>query len=350
MNDYSFGRRSRKKFVIVTIGIVISVGAAIFFGSLIFRPNSEEKTVFTSSDQDQVRRFIDGVFVSKGMENVFPVGIMIENLATIRPQKGLQSANIVTEALAEGGITRLLAIYASGKDIVEIGPVRSSRGYFLDLASEFHGAFAHIGGSPDAQKSIKDYPLLNIDALGGDHQYFWRSKTIGPPHNLFTSTELISRGLRDKKSKEQGDFDPWKFQMDEPFENGKTKSEKIAIDFSSASYAVEYHYQGEGNVYERWNGGAVHEDGLNNKPILVKNILVQFVESAVADSFGRLEFKMRGNGKALLFRDGIVIDGAWEKGPDGQRTQWKDSAGNEMTFNAGPTWIEIVPNNKTVTY
>lgn len=344
--DRRFSRRN------IIAGVVLLVIVVTILGWLVFDDPAK------SSDRDpvlnmesKVRRFSDGVFVWEGEENSYPMAVMIENYHSVRPQKGLQSANVVYEALAEGGITRFMAIYASGKDLKEIGPIRSSRLYYLGWAEEYRGGYAHIGGSPEAQAEIGSYPLLNLDALRGDFEFFWRSNEVHAPHNLFTSTELLARWLRDKSAPEKGDFDPWKFKDDRPNEERGSPISPIHIDFSSQSYNVDYLYESVDNVYARVNGGEPHVDALNGKQILVKNVVIQFVESGLADATGRLKLGTSGTGRSLIFQDGLVAEGTWErKDVDRPRTRFYDTENKEIEFNAGPIWIEVVPNTRTVTY
>src|SRR5699024_820043 len=54
------------------------------------------------------------------------VGVMVNNHPKARPQSGLSKADIVFEVLAEGKITRFLALFQSEKPDM-VGPVRSAR-------------------------------------------------------------------------------------------------------------------------------------------------------------------------------------------------------------------------------
>jgi len=91
---------------------------------------------------------IDGELVQPG-DIQRPFGVVIENFPDARPQSGLSQANIVYEALAEGGITRFFALFQTQK-APQIGPVRSARTYFNDWAEEWGVVYAHVGGNSDA--------------------------------------------------------------------------------------------------------------------------------------------------------------------------------------------------------
>ncbi|GAF86264.1 unnamed protein product, partial [marine sediment metagenome] len=113
-----------------------------------------------------------------------PLSIMVENSEGARPQSGLDKANIVYEALAEGGITRFLAIYYD-QDAEEVGPIRSARPYFVSKSLEHQAIYVHVGGSEEAYNFIKEEKIDDINEFV-DFQPFWRSKDRDPPHNLYT--------------------------------------------------------------------------------------------------------------------------------------------------------------------
>ena len=81
----------------------------------------------TQNKENVTRRAIDGVYVEKGKENLYPLAVMMDNHPDARPISALAQANLVIEAEAEGRITRFLAIFASSDVLGEIGPVRSAR-------------------------------------------------------------------------------------------------------------------------------------------------------------------------------------------------------------------------------
>lgn len=349
-------RKVQLSIVIVLVIIVVTVG-----GYFLFARGQEGKVAVPKEKESvsgQLARKIDGVLVEKGRENFLPVTVMIENLASVRPQAGLQAANIVYEALAEGGITRFLAIYASGDELSEIGPVRSARSYFLDWAGEYKGIYAHCGGSPAALAAVKDYAFTDLDQMFGNQGYFWRKKEVPiMEHGLFTSSQLLSFAIRDKKLAENGDFAAWKFK-DEAVKSERPQEEKtITIDFSTFNYKVEYKYQGEKNLYLRYNAGVEHQDVLSKEQIHVKNVIIQYIKTSLADS-SRLAMETQGEGGAIVFLDGRMLNATWEKSAEGgsaaggkdSRTKFLDENNKEIELNRGNTWLEVVPTDREVTY
>jgi hypothetical protein len=306
------------------------------------------RTATNTNGETLVRRAIDGVLDAPENEELPTVGVMIENLATIRPQAGLEAANLVYEALVEGGITRFLAVFTMTEPIESIGPVRSARPYYLDWVSEYGALYAHAGGSPQAMSDIGSKGIFNLDQFYNPQYYVREKLPRAIEHNLFTSSELLTFALRDKEAKESA-FSPWEFKDDAQEVDRPGVVGPITINFSSESYQVVYRYDSTTNTYARFQGTTPHTDMVSGEQISPNNVLVQYVESGLADA-QRLTMETVGSGSAILFRDGQTIEGSWSKSSTGDRTEFIDASGQPMVFNAGQTWIEVVPTDREVIY
>lgn len=349
IKNFLWSMKKNKKVIIIISAVVVVVGVAVI-GYFVFKEDGVTLTNQAAVDTNQkVRRLIDGVYVSIERADFYPVAVQIENLITIRPQAGIASANLVYEALAEGGITRFLAIYASGDEISKIGPVRSARPYFLDWLAEFDALYAHSGGSPQALIDISTNNVISINQIGGDHGYYWRDDNRPRPHNLYSSSEFLARALRDREIDGKADYEPWLFKNDAKLTDLPQSDKTIKIDFSTYSYEVEYTYDRENNVYLRNQAGEAHIDELTEKQIAPKNIIVQKVKTRLADE-SRLSMETVGEGEALVFQDGRVIEATWKKPARESRTRFYDSNDKEIRFNAGPTWVEVLPTDRVVEY
>lgn len=348
---YIWGKRKNKIWLIVSIvvGVIIIAGVAGYFIFLSSEDTSQSNDLGKKIKESLTRRAIDGVYVPDDQINHYPLGIMIENLVSSRPPAGLSKANLVYEALAEGGITRFLAIYAEQLvDIPEIGPIRSARSYYLDWALEYNALYVHIGGSPQSFTEIKQYDVFDLNQFYNS-QYFWRDSERAAPHNLYSSGEKMAFALRDKEAPEQGDYHTWKFKDDPLLADRTTEDKNITIDFSSFNYKVLYKYNRQQNDYQREMAGQPHEDE-DGTQIRAKNVVVQKVKTSLADNEQRLSMETIGEGEALVFMDGQVIEGTWKKTSRTDRTLFYDSQSDEIEFNAGTTWIEIVPIDREVIY
>ena len=121
--------------------------------------------------------------------NKRPIAVMIDNNVGNSSHVGLQDAYISYEIIVEGGLTRIMALYKD-KDMSQVGPIRSSRHYFLDYALESDAIYSHFGWSPYAENDIKSLGVNNINGLTNESAY-WRDKAIRAPHNVFTSSSKL---------------------------------------------------------------------------------------------------------------------------------------------------------------
>jgi len=319
----------------------VSLGVAVVVLSLgyyfIFRKSNivwKEKSDNVSS-QPQFFSALDGAIVDSAEKmGASVVGVMIDNHPDARPQSGLNKAKIVYEAIAEGGITRLFAVFDSHDAVKKVGPVRSARPYFIDWLSEYSGMYMHCGGSPDGLLKIQNDKVFDLDEMKNG-QYFWRDDSKGAPHNLFTSSDLWSKSLSKNSSKEKIFNEGWKFGQ---LVNTNLKALSIDIVFNS-SYMVGWIYDDNSKVYSRYVNGLVSRT--DSEVISANNILVQFVKMSTIDDYGRQELDSESGGEARLLRDGSLFIGSWKR-IDG-RTRFFGSSGEEMVLSPGRTWVEVVP-------
>jgi len=299
-----------------------------------------------------------------------PLAVMIENHTEARPQSGLTSADVVYEAVAEGGITRFMALFYCNLSDTEVGPVRSARTYYLDWLSEYDALYAHVGGAntpgpADALGQIITYKLKDLNQFSIGFPVFWRDyqrlgHSVATEHTMYSTTQKLwevgaKRGWTATDSagiKWDKNFIPWKFKDEKA---GGTIA-KIAVNFweSQGGYQVEWNYDPTTNTYKRKNGGDAHIDLDNKAQISPKVVVIQFEkESNANDGYPgnvHLLYQTLGSGKALIFQDGNVTEGKWVKALRTSRSKYVDKAGKEVEFNKGEIWIQTVPEGSKVNY
>lgn len=305
-----------------------------------------------------------------------PLGVMIENHQQARPQSGLGSADVVYEAVAEGGITRFLAVYYC-QDAGIVGPVRSARTYYLDFISEYgdYPLYAHVGGAntPGPANALGQIESYGWSAYNDLNQFsigfptFWRDydrldHAVATEHTMYATTQKLwelaeKRGLTNvdrKGDKWDEDFRVWKFK-DEAKLSDRGDSKTIAFNFWEGynQYDVRWIYDKELNVYKRENGGEPHKDKDNDKQLQVKNVAILFMtERNANDGYENnlhLLYGTKGTGRATVFLDGKKIEGTWQKKDHTARTILLDSKGVEVKLNPGVVWFEILPTANKVT-
>jgi hypothetical protein len=301
----------------------------------------------TESDVCDYRRLLDGVCV-ESKHDMTPrlVAVMIENHPDARPQAGLAKASVVYEAPVEANFSRFLVIYPEDADVNKAGPVRSARPYYLDWVLEYgNPVYMHVGGSPDALSRIYRGDFFDVNEMGRGW-YFWRSTDRYAPHNTYTSTKLWKDAIEDYWQDDyEKTFLPWRFGEEDVCEEACVHS--VTVSFSYPSYVVDWKYNEESRVYDRYQTGFPHRDQ-DGEVIVANTVIVQHVTTQVVDNVGRLSMDTVGSGEAIVFRGGNMIPARWKKENKNARTEWLDENGNDIALQSGKIWIEVVNQRGSV--
>jgi hypothetical protein len=268
-----------------------------------------------------------------------PLAIMIDNASVSRPQSGLGNANIVYEVLAEGGITRFLAIFAT-QDTNKVGPIRSARPYFITKALEHNAVYVHAGESPDAAIFIKEERIDDINELI-HFQPFWRVPERKPPHNLYSSTEKLRQEAKRLGYIEMVNKGDYQFEIDAREELIGKDIQKIAIKYNT-NYSVSYEYVSGTQLYVRFINGKPHTDLETGQQLQAKNIIIQHSNKKILDSEGRLAVDLIGKGTGLIIYNGRSEEITWLKETQRSKTFFYNKDGNRLAIQPGNVWIQIV--------
>ncbi|MCA9372144.1 DUF3048 domain-containing protein [Candidatus Woesebacteria bacterium] len=375
-----------KKLIIIGIVLYLvstAISYTVFSRDSIIPSMNEPKN--TNDKQEPLTEAcpLNGKLYSKSQRKLWesrrPLGVMVENHVEARPQSGLSQADIVHEAVAEGGITRFLAIfYCDNPEIV--GPVRSARMYFLKFLQGFghEPLYGHVGGAntsgpADALGEIKALGWSgnnDLDQFAVPFPNYWRDYDRLPDrateHTMYTNTLKLwdyaakSRGFTNVNEDGEAwdaDFEPWLFQ-DEA--EGADRGGATIINFGfwdnalGSDFTVTWTYDPITNSYARTNGGKPHMDFTTGEQLTTKNIVVVFADESVAndgyDHGQHLLYDIIGKGEGTLYQNGKAIDVNWEKLDEEDMMRFYDSeTDREVTFVPGQIWIELLPTGNEVT-
>ncbi len=295
-----------KKFLFFCLAIIAGLFIILYFQHMSLSRNQHNPNPNVSEKQSQVLTAdaINGAKVSDQTARTRPIAVMIENHPDARPQAGLLQADIIYETLAEGGITRFLAVYQS-QTATKIGPVRSAREYFALLANEISAVYAHVGGSNEAISQIKAGKYKHFSDANEYYngEFFPRPKDKIAPHNIYTSSELLEKLIAARSYLSLAKYDSWLFKDDEPATPGQITTNKINIDFSRPGYEVEYRYSTSTNSYLRFLSGDTHTDEQTGKQLAAKNVVIQLVNVTPVpnDPLLQVNIQLTGEGRAVIF-------------------------------------------------
>ena len=354
--------------------IAISCGfglGILLFGLLIVRNSAKEPTPVAISPTAipaaiaptptptpaTIEAQLSGLPVSPDNAYSHPMGVMIENAPEARPQSGLGQADIVYEAIAEGGITRFLAIYGNPSLPIRVGPVRSARPYYVDIANELHAIYVHAGGSKDGLAEIANTSVYNIDGLIADSLFVRDySRSVSSEHTLYSATNILwNYSILNQKWPQNLTIPAWKFQ-DDALTTLRGKANTISVSVTLPLYADTWKYEPASNLYLRTMAGIPHIDVNTNTQITTKNVVLQTVQrSDDTESYGSIvkpisRYVLTGSGKAVLFQNGQTLNAIWRKSSDGRTRYYTSDTNTEISFVRGNTWVHLVEASSAVSY
>ena len=239
--------------------------------------------------------------------------VSVENHSDARPQWGIASADIVWELLAEGGITRMLCMFADASRLPDkIGPTRSARHYFVEIAEGFDSIFVHFGGSPQGYNALDNHGTNHIDGMSDSGFHRDRSRNVASEHTAYTTKDDIINNI-DKKdfrtTAEEGNDKPFKFNQSPVTLSGGACT-AVSVPFSS-SYTYNYTYDAENKVYlSSLNGRDFKDD--NGTQQSFTNIIIVYSSTSMIDS-KRIAYDL-SKGSGVYISNGTYENITWEKG------------------------------------
>lgn len=285
--------------------------------------------------------------------------IMLENSPDARPQSGLKNSGVVFEAVAEGGITRFLALYQQEQPGL-IGPVRSLRPYYVDWLAPFNASVAHVGGSYNALQEIRNGQYRDIDQFFNSKTY-WRSSDRYAPHNVYTNFERLN-ALNTEKGFVTSEFTGFVRtapQTDSKKEKEATKKKKeaplptahnIQVNISSNTYNSSYVYDANSKTYPRNQAGAPHTDREDGQ-ISPRVVIVIKVPTQIGFEDGyREQMQTIGSGEAFIFQNGTITQGTWQKPDKKTQIRFVDTNQKDIPLEPGQTWVTAIAPEKSVTW
>lgn len=363
-SDEKNSKKVIKIFLIILLLIIIGIGAFLGWKYV----NSKKTIEVNTNVADQIPEEENAqepepektIQIFKGTDR--PIACMIDNHSDAWPQFSISKAYTVYEIIVEGGETRLMAVF-KGADADKVGPMRSSRHYFLDYALENDAIYAHIGWSPQAQSDIKKLGINNVNGLEYDTgkawkagDVFWRiSGKYKAPHNSICDLATIkttaeSKGYRttsNKKSVLNYVADP--VTLDE--KTDAISATNVTIPFSTLQ-KVNFKYDETTQTYTRYARNKLQTDATTESNITTKNIIITKVDNYTLNDGsgkGRQDIKNIGTKEGYYITNGKAIPITCTKESRSAQTVYKDSQGNEIQVNDGNTFIEICPTNANLT-
>ena len=337
--------------IIIAILVILILVAGGIMAYMITKDKINQTQTVSENAEDEDEILTAGVSDKKikifnGKDR--PIAVMIDNHNQAWPQAGLNQAYLVYEAVVEGGETRLMALF-KGVTVDKIGPVRSSRHYFLDYALENDAIYVHHGWSPQAQSDISTLGVNNINGIQESSASFWRVKDKSAPHNLFTSTDSILKIAERKGYPKTSDKKSVLNYVANEVEMPATAVNATSVTIPHSNLqTVKYEYDVQNKTYKRYARNKLQTDYITGETITTKNIIITMCDNYTlndSENKGRQGLKNIGTFKGYYITEGKAIEVQCTKNDRDEQTVYKDLNGKEIEVNDGNTFINICPTD-----
>ncbi len=317
----------------------------------------QEDTAQEDSISDNIN-MLSGLELGGSLQNHRPLAIMVQNSPKARPHSGLIYADMVFEAVAEYGVTRYVALFSSA-DVDIVGPVRSARIYFAEIARSFDPIYTFWGTYPEGYTAIKNMDMDVLDANSAAYvphtSAGWRdhSRSDALEHTAFIDTYGIKEDAAKYGYSLEGGQSPMAFKIDAP-DSERGNISEITVDFSSSTYITGFSYDKNTNKYLKSLAGSPHVDFESGQQLSLNNIIVIITDiEGPLSSAGHMMIRTTGShdqGAAYYFMDGNVIEGTWGRDSIFDPFEFKDLNSQPILFNRGSTWVCIIQGIDRLTY
>ena len=338
-------KNSKVKILIIGL-IVLIVVAGILLAVKILNKGQAETTSNGETAEIKDEPQVQIVDVNSTTR---PYAVMINNNHAAWPQCGLQDAYLVYEIIAEGGISRMMALY---KDTYpsKIGSVRSARHYFIEYAEENDAIFVHWGGSPQAYSRLYS-GIDSLDGIALEGSMFFRDRNLD---RAYEHTGFVDLGKAKTYAEENGytrqtSKDLLLNYSAEEIDLSANETLQVAdsVELEYSDYhTTSYEYDAENKVYKRSMSGKANVDLETGEQYTAKNIIVYKVRNYTlndGEGKGRQELENVGSGTGYYISDGQAVSITWQKSSDSAQTIYKYTNGEELMVNDGNTFIQILP-------
>lgn len=338
---------TRKGWVIlITLLILLLLAACGISYAILHKSTPETAQPIQKATSKTVPSTLTGLPVDPSVNKRTVTGVMIENSPQARPQSGLGQAGVVFEAIAEGGITRFLALYQDTAPD-NVGPIRSARPYYEQWALGFDAGYAHVGGSPEALADIKAWHVRDLDQFYNSGSYH-RISSRAAPHNVYTSISTLNQ-LEVQKGYTTSTYTGFKRK---PKENPSPTPTARSINFalSGPTYDVHYDYDAKTNSYLRNLAGAPHIDANTNQQINPKVVIALIMPYSLESDGYHSDYGTIGSGPVYVFQDGGVTHGKWTKSSNTDQFKFTDDNGRTILLDPGYTWLTALADTSKISY
>jgi hypothetical protein len=285
-----------------------------------------------------------------------PIAVKISNAPAkyVRPQSGLNQADLVFEHITEGSITRFTAVIY-GETPAKIGPIRSARLIDLEIPVMYDAALVYSGSSIGVARSLFNSDFSARILRSNSSGYYRTGENKPYEHTLYAEPDKLWSDLEERGQNRAPSF----------WSRMNFSSESPPASFSATSVNIKYRkftdidwvYDPETNQYFRWIDGVEHRDANSSEQITATNVVLLLVAHQLNRSICEnqrdgqclaysMEIQLWGQGRAYLLRDGQVYEVFWVRHTPGEMVNLADNQGTKVPLQIGNTWFQVIPDDE----
>ena len=310
-------------------------------------PEESEDPIDKDIVNDPNMNPLTGEIEDHKVSNKRPVAFMTNNHPDAVPQVGISEADIILEAIVEGGATRMLTIFQEMPDDVVIGGIRSLRHNYIDFAAWFDAIIVHCGCSNLATNALERRGYDNIDAVSWAGGIFyrdpWRDANMGYVHSLVTTGEAVNDFLENDapyRVEHESDYQCNLVFSTNPIVSGGNVMTDIDVFFGDYKHTL-LSFDASTNDYTASEYGDPYIDYETNEPVHFKNIVVIRTDVWVCDGEHQ-DMTLTGEGEGWFCVNGVCAPIKWTREDEDAQFVFTYSDGSPVIFGVGKTYIAVV--------
>jgi hypothetical protein len=277
-----------------------------------------------------------------------PIIIQIENSSqpTVRPQTGMQQADMIYEYISEFGIPRLSAIYWHPPSSL-IGPVRSCRLITVQLEQMYRGMIYCSGANDYVLGQVWKWPSVVYD-YAYMYAYMYRASDRYAPHNVIARPDQIAAHTA------QANLPTLSYDIAPAHADVALPGATPATSVSVPQHGVVWRYDANSHEYLKWQDGSPFTN-VGTGQVHAKNVIVERVTSykdtnpantGVHHTYNTEYYELAGEGSADIYSDGAMIHVTWKHPIRDLPVVYYDASGNPVDLNTGLTWVHVIGSDQ----
>lgn len=295
---------------------------------------------------------LTGEILDEEPANTRPYAVMINNIIYAQPQVGVGSADMIYEIPAEGGITRMMAIFSDLSDLESIGSIRSLRPYYLSVALSYDAIVIHGGGSEQAYSDVKTYNADNLDGVRdakASSAIFYRDSSrgqYGSEHTLFFHGTKVADLVQDYgfRTEHDSSYKTGLNFSDDAVSQCTGDAGTVKVTFNT-SKSTQFTYQTDSGKYAAAQYNDDYKDGATGEKVTFNNVLILSAAMRTVDSYGRLAVDLVGSGDGYLACGGKYVPIKWSRSDINDCFTYTLADGTPLKLARGTTYVGVIPTD-----